>query len=73
MPMTMFAAQFRRIRIRSWKDVVFIVIAGLAVYGMQVVFQRKFGWDERKARNIAMLILLGLVIVFAIISVAAEN
>ncbi len=44
MPMTMFAAQFRRIRIRSWKDVVFIVIAGLAVYGMQVVFQRKFGW-----------------------------
>ena len=73
MPMTMFAAQFRRIRIRSWKDVVFIVIAGLAVYGMQVVFQRKFGWDERKARNIAGLIILGLVIVFAIISVAAGN
>lgn len=68
--LTTLAMQFRRVRIRSWKDVVFILAAGLLALGLQTLLQRKYGWEERKARNVAVLLILAAVIILAVISVA---
>ena len=46
-----------RYRIRSWKDVVLILVLAAAIGGLQFVFRRVFGMDARKARNLAGLIV----------------
>ena len=73
MLLTITAAQFRRIHIRSAKDLVLVIIAVLALYALQTFFEDKLGWSTKKARGVAGAILFVLVIVIIIISVAAES
>ncbi|MBR3418980.1 MAG: hypothetical protein IKG82_09860 [Oscillospiraceae bacterium] len=73
MLLTTAAAQYRRIRIRSAKELVLFIIAVLALYALQTFFEDKLGWSTKKARGVAGAILFVLVIVIIIISVAAES
>lgn len=73
MLLTIAAAQYRRIRISSAKELVLFIIAVLALYALQTFFEDKLGWSAKKARGVAGAILFVLVIVIIIISVAAES
>ena len=73
MLLTTAAAQYRRIRISSAKELLLFIIAVLALYALQTFFEDKLGWSTKKARGVAGAILFVLVIVIIIISVAAES
>lgn len=73
MSMTMLAAQFRRVRIRSFKDFLIIIVAGLIIYAIQLLLQKQFGWDEHKARNVATVLGIVLVIIFVFASISSDN
>ena len=73
MLLTIAAAQFRRIRIRSAKDLVLVIIAVLALYALQTFFEETLGWSEKKARGVAGAILFVLFVIIVILSVVAES
>jgi len=58
-----------RVRIRSWKDVVLIVVAAVLIYVIESFCESKFGWDEKKSKLIAGIV----VFVFAIIWLFATS
>lgn len=54
----------RRIRIRSWKDLVMIIVAALLAYVIEAFCESKFGWDEKKSKPIAGLIVVIFVVIW---------
>ena len=73
MLLTITAALYRRIRIRSAKDLVLFIIAALALYALQTFFEEKLGWTARKSKTVAGTILVVLVVIILIISVVTES
>ncbi len=73
MLLTIAAAQYRRIRISSAKELVLFIIAVLALYALQTFFEEKLGWSEKKARGVAGAILFVLFVIIVILSVVAES
>ena len=61
-----------RVRIRSWKDVVAIILIGLAYWGLQMLFERVFGWDEKKAKTAASILAVVLAFIIVIIGFAKD-
>ena len=67
MSTVMMAMQRIRVRIRSWKDIVLIIVIGLLYAGLSELLKRKVGLDEKKAQTVAAIIA----VVIAIIGVFA--
>lgn len=61
------ALRLVRVRIRSWKDILLIFIAGGIAVGLEYVFEQKLDMEERKAKLLAYAIALiaCLIILFA--------
>ena len=61
------ASLYRRVRIRSWKDLVAMLIAGAIYYGLYWLLVNKAGMSERNARIIAMIcgVIVCVMLLFA--------
>ena len=68
MSTVMMAMQRVRIRIRSWKDIVLIIVVGLIYAGISEFLKRKLFWDEKKASSVAAVIafVIAIIGVFAV-------
>ena len=63
MSTVMMAMQRVRIRIRSWKDIVLIIVIGLLYAGLAELLKRKVGLDEKKAQTVAAIIAFVIAII----------
>lgn len=66
MSVAMLTMQRIRVRIRSWKDVVLIVVMGVLVFGLQMLLQKVFGWEEKKAQTVSTIAAVILVFIWVI-------
>lgn len=60
----MMEAMFaRRFRLRSWKDVVVLIIVLAAAYGLATFFDKKFpDMDKRIVKAIVIVVLIALTV-----------
>jgi len=63
MSMALMALQRVRIRIRSWKDVVLIVVIALIYVGIEMLLKKVFGWEEKKASTVAAILAFVIAII----------
>ena len=64
----LMAMQRVRIRIRSWKDIVLIIVIAVIYVGIQQLLQKVFNLDEKKASTIAAIlsVIIAIIGVFAV-------
>lgn len=73
MLLTITAAMYRHIHIRSAKGFALAMAAVLAMYVMQTFFEERLGWSTKKAQGAAGAILFVLAVIILIIAIAARS